>query len=90
MRGHFAEHRSTSYAENAQVLTLEQRLSHLRKMEDCWRPVLSKITLTDIRLTANAAGMTLISWLLPVDELASAARKIRGMRGNLATIELTG
>jgi lauroyl/myristoyl acyltransferase len=42
------------------------------------------IALDDMRETAKLAGTALISWLLPVDELSSAARKIRRMRGEQA------
>jgi lauroyl/myristoyl acyltransferase len=43
------------------------------------------IALDDIRETAKLAGTALVSWLSPVDELSSAARKIRRMRGEKAS-----
>jgi lauroyl/myristoyl acyltransferase len=50
-----------------------------------WKSALSfPIALPDVRETVKLAGMALVSWLLPVDELSSAARKIRRMRGERA------
>ena len=48
-------------------------------------PALSvPITLRDMRDTAKLAGTALVSWLVPADELSSAARKIRRIRGGPA------
>ena len=50
-----------------------------------WKSALSFPTAPgDVRETVKLAGTGLVSWLLPVDELWSAARKIRRMRGEQA------
>ena len=50
-----------------------------------WKSALSfPITSNDVREMVKLAGIALVSWLLPVDELLSAARKIRSMRGEQA------
>jgi lauroyl/myristoyl acyltransferase len=51
--------------------------------KDHWKSAL-KISPGDVRETAKIAGTALVSWLLPIDELMLAARKIRRMRGEQA------
>jgi lauroyl/myristoyl acyltransferase len=42
------------------------------------------VTREDVRYTLKLAATALLSWLLPVDELSSTARKIRRIRGEQA------
>ena len=46
-----------------------------------WNSALFPVTFGDVRLTAKLAATGLVSWLLSVDKLWSAARAIRRMRG---------
>jgi hypothetical protein len=53
--------------------------------KDYWKSALGfPVTQEDVRNTVKLATTALLSWLLPVDELSSAARKIRHMRGKQA------
>jgi hypothetical protein len=53
--------------------------------KDYWKSALGfSVTQEDVRYTVKLATTALLSWLLHVDELSSAARKIRQMRGKQA------
>jgi lauroyl/myristoyl acyltransferase len=53
--------------------------------KDYWKSALGfPVTQEDVRYTAKLATTALLSWLLPVDQLSSAARRMRHMRGEQA------